>query len=433
MTMPTAVVKLSPFLADQIFFGMPVPEWWIWLCQKAGLEAELVLDDTDAQGRLRVDGQYLGIDHHELADLDEHDGVLSTHPPDEIVVAAGPTSRARLGKRWSGRRRLMTTEEPIAVHDFASLHAAEQSVRWRVLEQARARGVRIVDPTRTFISPTVVVDSGATIWPDTWLLGRTIVRVGAVIHPGCHVTNSTIGAGSQLRPYCVLDGAELGTDVTVGPFAHLRPGTQLGDRARIGNFVEVKNSTFGAGSKANHLAYIGDAALGDGVNFSAGAITCNYDGARKHRTEIGDGAFIGTNASLVAPLKVGGGALIAAGSVVTADVEPGALAVERAHLRQIDGRGAQILQRNRAAAAAANAARAELSRPRDVTESAGPAITGPYRPRADATDPSLSLPGLRAALEAEIAAPTEPGPSAPANRAAEPEVDLSVLFDEDPG
>jgi acetyltransferase-like isoleucine patch superfamily enzyme len=428
--MPTATVKLSPFLAEQIFFGMPVPEWWTWLCNRAGLDINLVLDDTDVHDSLRVDGRYLGIDPHELADLDEHDGVLSTHPPDEIVVAAGRTSRARLGRRWSGRRRLMTTEEPIAVHDLASLQAAEHAVRWRVLEDAKVRGVRIIDPARTWVSPTVIVEPGVTLWPDTWLFGRTVVRAGAVLHPGCHLTDTRVGAGAVLRPYTVADGADIGPDAVVGPFAHLRPGTVLLEKARVGNFVETKNTTLGAGSKANHLAYLGDATVGAGVNFSAGAITCNYDGAQKHRTEIGDGAFIGTNSSLVAPVRIGAGALVAAGSVVTEDVPDGALAVERATLRRLPGKGAALLERNRKAAVDAKEAR-EHARRREL--SARPAAAAPaWYTTMEGEVTHIPAPAdLPPEPAAATPAPAAPPVERPAPRAPEDAPDPGA--DEDPG
>lgn len=416
--MPTAVVKLTPFLADQQFFGLPVPDWWAWVCTVAGLDAEMVFDDADVQGAVRIDGRFLSLDPHDLADLDEHDGVLTNHPPEEAVIAAGRTSQARLGRRVAGRRRLMTSEDPIAVSDLATLQAAELNVRWRTLESARARGVRVIDPSRTYVSPTVVLEPGCTLWPDVVLLGATRIGAGAVVHAGCHLTDTQVGSSAVLKPYTVAEGAEIGSDVAVGPFAHLRPGTVLAEGSRIGNFVETKNARIGSGSKANHLAYLGDVVVGEDVNFSAGAITCNYDGARKHATEIGDGAFIGTNSSLVAPLRIGAGALIAAGSVVTSDVPDHALAVERAKLLLKPDAGATILSRNRAAAAAARASSLQPAAPRRPrlipARSTEPAIAEPPAAEPAAVEPALAEAPAAAEKPADTATPQAAAGEAPA-------------------
>ena len=154
---------------------------------------------------------------------------------------------------------------------------------------------------------------------------------------GCQIAGSRLADGVRLRPYCVLTEAEVEAGAELGPFCHLRPRAVIGARAKIGNFVEVKKSRIGRGSKANHLAYIGDATVGDDVNIGAGAITCNYDGFEKHETTIRDGAFVGTNVSMVAPITIGEGAYVGSGSVVTKDVPADALAVERSQQIVKDG------------------------------------------------------------------------------------------------
>jgi bifunctional UDP-N-acetylglucosamine pyrophosphorylase/glucosamine-1-phosphate N-acetyltransferase len=159
------------------------------------------------------------------------------------------------------------------------------------------------------------------------------VRLGQ----GCVVADSELGAEVHVKPYCVLENATVHARAQVGPFAHLRPGTEIGESARVGNFVELKKSKLGRGSKANHLSYVGDALVGEGVNIGAGTITCNYDGAAKHITIIGDRAFIGSNTSLVAPVTVGSEATVAAGSAITQDVPPGSLGVGRGRQKNIDG------------------------------------------------------------------------------------------------
>ena len=168
-------------------------------------------------------------------------------------------------------------------------------------------------------------------------LGANRVGTGSTLHQGVWMRDSTVGQDSVIEPYSVLDGATVGNGCRVGPFARLRPGTVLGDGARVGNFVEIKNSRLGKKTKAGHLAYVGDAEVGDGANIGAGAVTCNYDGESKHRTEIGAGAFIGSDTMLVAPVTIGAHATTGAGSVITRDVPDGALAVERSPQRTVPG------------------------------------------------------------------------------------------------
>jgi bifunctional UDP-N-acetylglucosamine pyrophosphorylase/glucosamine-1-phosphate N-acetyltransferase len=157
----------------------------------------------------------------------------------------------------------------------------------------------------------------------------------------------SVGEGAEILPFCHLAGASVGAGAKVGPFARLRPGADLAEQSRIGNFVEVKASRVGRGAKANHLAYIGDSDIGPGANIGAGTITCNYDGLLKHPTVVGDGAFIGSNTALVAPVRVGGGAIIGAGSVITRDVAPGAIATARGEQTERPGAAARFRERRR--------------------------------------------------------------------------------------
>ena len=165
--------------------------------------------------------------------------------------------------------------------------------------------------------------------PGAVLEGATAIGAECVVGAGCHVSGSRLGDRVTLKPYCVLTDSVVEADAQLGPFCHLRPKSHVGTAARVGNFVELKKSRLGRGSKASHLAYIGDATVGDGVNIGAGVIIVNYDGVDKHETKIGDGAFVGSNSSVVAPITIGDDAFVAAGSVVTKNVPPGALAVER--------------------------------------------------------------------------------------------------------
>jgi bifunctional UDP-N-acetylglucosamine pyrophosphorylase/glucosamine-1-phosphate N-acetyltransferase len=181
-------------------------------------------------------------------------------------------------------------------------------------------GVTLVDPTTTWI------DSDVQVGPDTR------------IEPGCSIQGRTlIGRGVHVKPHCVIESSQLGDDVVIGPSAHLRPGTVLGRGVRIGNFVEIKNSTLGDGVKADHLSYIGDADVGAGASFGCGSIVVNYDGFAKHRTTVGERAFVGCNVNLIAPVKIAPDAFVAAGSTISKDVPPWTLAVERSRQKHVEG------------------------------------------------------------------------------------------------
>src|SRR5688572_25948695 len=196
----------------------------------------------------------------------------------------------------------------------------------------------------TFLNPaTVINDSSVTIGADTvvypfvTLEGTTRIGEGCVIEPGVHLVNVTVGDDVHVKTGSVAEDAIIGDEATVGPYAHLRPGTQLGKRVKVGNFVETKKAVFGEGAKASHLSYIGDADVGANVNIGAGTITCNYDGKNKHQTVIEDGAFIGSDSQLVAPIRIGRGAYVGAGSTITKDVPPDALALTRAPQKIVEG------------------------------------------------------------------------------------------------
>lgn len=198
-------------------------------------------------------------------------------------------------------------------------------------------GVTVVAPERTYIEPEVSVGVDSLIEPGVVLLGGTKIGKGVRIQTGCVVENCRIDDGAQLKPYSVLTDSHVRRGAILGPFAHLRPEADIGEDARIGNFVEVKKSRIGKGSKANHLAYIGDAVVGKKANIGAGTITCNYDGLAKHRTVIGDGVFVGSDTQFIAPVTIGKGALVGAGTTVTTDVPPYALALSRAEQKVIAG------------------------------------------------------------------------------------------------
>lgn len=191
-------------------------------------------------------------------------------------------------------------------------------------------GVTVEDPSSTHVGPEVVVEAGAELRPFTILEGRTVVREGAVVGPFVRLVDTEVGPGARVLDHCLLLESVVEQGASVGPFSHVRPGSRIGAGARVGNFVELKKTDLGEGAKAPHLSYLGDSTIGSGANIGAGTITCNYDGSRKHPTRVGEGAFVGSNATLVAPLTVGAGAYVAAGSTVTSDVPADALALGRA-------------------------------------------------------------------------------------------------------
>jgi bifunctional UDP-N-acetylglucosamine pyrophosphorylase/glucosamine-1-phosphate N-acetyltransferase len=206
--------------------------------------------------------------------------------------------------------------------------------RERRLAELAKHGVRVDDPPTTHVGPEVVIEAGARLLPFTILEGRTVVRGQAEVGPFARLVNVEVGARAQVLDHCLLRECVVEEGATVGPFTHVRPGSHIGAGARVGNFVELKKTHLGKGSSAAHLSYLGDASVGPDVNIGAGTITCNYDGDRKHPTRIEAGAFVGSDAILVAPLTVGEGAYVAAGSTITKDVPTGALALGRA--RQVN-------------------------------------------------------------------------------------------------
>jgi bifunctional UDP-N-acetylglucosamine pyrophosphorylase/glucosamine-1-phosphate N-acetyltransferase len=216
--------------------------------------------------------------------------------------------------------------EAAGINDRVQLAAATAVMRQRILEAHMRAGVTMVDPATTYVDATVTLASDVTIEPGVMLGGSTSIGAGTLIGAASQIVDSTVGERCRVWA-SVLEGAELEDDVQVGPFAHLRPGAHIGRGSRIGNFAEVKQSTLAEGVQQHHFSYVGDADVGASVNVGAGTVTANYDGVRKHRTVIGEGAFIGSGSMLVAPVEIGAGAMTAAGSVVTHDVPPGKVAV----------------------------------------------------------------------------------------------------------
>lgn len=216
------------------------------------------------------------------------------------------------------------------INDRIQLAALEREYQAHQAKQLMQQGVHLIDPSRFDLRGELTVGQDVRIDINVIIEGECHFGDNVEIGAGCVIKNTTIAAGTKVQPYSIFDHAVVGEAVQIGPFARLRPGAELANEVHIGNFVEVKNTRVGLGSKANHFTYLGDAEVGAGANIGAGTITCNYDGANKHKTIIGDNAFVGTNNSLVAPVTIGHGATTGAGSVITHDVADNSLAFERA-------------------------------------------------------------------------------------------------------
>jgi bifunctional UDP-N-acetylglucosamine pyrophosphorylase/glucosamine-1-phosphate N-acetyltransferase len=304
---PSIAVQVPEDLAGFTIAGRPVRDHWRALFAAAGLPY------SEEPADIVVDGRRLAMEAEELRAL-----VFGAELGDGIFVV-----------------------------DQATRAIAEQLVVRRYVNRLLVAGVIIHDPAAVWVEGTVEVAAGATLWRGCVLRGATKIAAGAVIHPGVVLDDTEVGEGAQVLPYSVCARAQIGPGCSVGPMAHLRPGSVLEREVKVGNFVEVKKTTLREGAKASHLTYLGDAEVGAHANVGAGTITCNYDGFGKHPTTIGAGAFIGSNTALVAPIRVGAGAIVGAGSTLTRDVPDHALVLERAEERLYPGKAKALNERNR--------------------------------------------------------------------------------------
>ena len=322
-----AATMLTSVLADPAGYGRVI--------RGAGDAVERIVEHKDATEAERAVGEIAsGVYAFDAALLRDAVGRLSTdnaqgeeYLPDVvgIFVAEGRLVGAVIADE----------AETAGVNDRVQLAAAHRVYNGRLLERHMRNGVTVVDPATTWVDATVTLEADAILLPSVDLHGTTHVAAGAVVGPQCTLTDTEVGPGARLDRV-VADGARVGADVTAGPFAYLRPGTELDAGVHIGTYVELKNSRVGPGSKVPHLSYVGDATIGAGSNVGAATVFVNYDGVAKHRTVVGNHVRIGSDTMLVAPVTVGDGAYTAAGSVISEDVPPGALGVARARQRNVD-------------------------------------------------------------------------------------------------
>ncbi len=228
-------------------------------------------------------------------------------------------------------------EEVMGCNDRVDLARADRLIRLRLAEELMRAGVGVRDPERLYVEPGVEIGRDTLLGPGVELRGNVKIGSGCVIEQGAVITDSSVGNGVHIKPYCVITDSSVGNGAQIGPWCHIRPGSVIEDDVHLGNFVETKKTRMGKGSKANHLSYLGDADVGAKVNVGCGTITCNYDGYVKSKTVIEDGAFIGSDTQLVAPVTVGKGAVTAAGTTVYRDVPPGALAITRPEIVFVEG------------------------------------------------------------------------------------------------
>lgn len=270
-----------------------------------------------------------------IKDLLEVWGDITSGKKSELSLSRLIQALSTKGKRINAYP--LPADESLALETPAAAAAAVLVLRQRKIHQLEVRGVTVLDPLSTWVDLDVRVGRDTILYPSVVIEGRSRLGKACRIYPFVHLINTRVGDRVRILSSTMIEGSRIQADAQVGPFAHFRPNTVLQPKARVGNFVELKNTVFGRNSKAGHLSYLGDCIVGDGANIGAGTITCNYDGLRKHQTVIESGAFIGSGTELVAPVKVGRNAYVGAGSTITKNVSPEALAVSRS--RQVEKPG----------------------------------------------------------------------------------------------
>jgi len=368
-----AVTMLTAVLDDAFGYGRVIrrrrDEW-----ARGGSENDVqkIVEENDASpeerqvreinvGTYVVEGDFL---FSALDKLDPRNAQGEYYLTDivQMAVAQGRTVAAH---------RLACLEEGLGINSRLQLAEAERVIRRRIRARWLEAGVTMRDPDSTWIDADVTIGRDVVLYPVVALEGRTAIGEDTVVHSGTRITDCQIGNGVEILDHCVLRDSQVEDGAHLGPFVHLRPGVLVRRKAKVGNFVEMKKTELGEGAKANHLSYLGDAMIGPGVNIGAGTITCNYDGANKYRTVIGEHVFLGSDTQLVAPVTIGAGAVIAAGTTVTQDVPADALAIAR--VPQVNRAGWAAKRRALQAASREEAADsvAKQQQARASTESAG--------------------------------------------------------------
>jgi bifunctional UDP-N-acetylglucosamine pyrophosphorylase/glucosamine-1-phosphate N-acetyltransferase len=326
-----AVTLLTAVLDDASGYGRVIRHRRDeWLHGAADNRVQSIVEDKDASpaersvreinvGTYVVDGEFL---FPALDKLDPRNAQGEYYLTDIVQMAV------QQGRTVSALR-LRDIDEGLGINSRVQLAEAEGVIRQRIRERWLQAGVTMRDPASTWIDADVTIGRDTLLYPNVTLEGRTVIGEETIVHSGARITDCTIGDRVEILDQCIFRESQIEDDAHLGPFVHLRPGTVVRRKGKVGNFVEMKKTELGEGSKANHLSYLGDATIGHGVNIGAGTITCNYDGYKKFHTVVGDGVFIGSDVQLVAPVTVGPGSVIAAGATVTQDVPADALVISR--------------------------------------------------------------------------------------------------------
>lgn len=289
-----------------------------------------IVEATDATPEEKKIGEInCGIYCVEMANLFRSLKQAGTHNAQKEIYLTDLVEILKRNNQRVGAYLHPDSEEVLGVNDRRELARAAKSLYLRKVEQLMDAGVTVIDPATTYVEPQVKVGRDTILHPMVFLQGNTVVGEECRIGPGTRIVDSVLKKRVEIMDHCVIRETKIANGAKVGPFAHLRPETELAEDAKIGNFVETKKSKIGRGSKANHLSYLGDAQIGARVNVGAGTITCNYDGEKKHKTVLEDGVFVGSDSQLVAPVRVRKGAYIGAGSTITKEVPPQSLALAR--------------------------------------------------------------------------------------------------------
>lgn len=298
--------------------------------------AKAIIEDKDAseeQKKIKeVNSGIYAIESHTLKLLKE---IKINKAKGEYYLTDIADIAARKGYKV-GAHILGNEAEMTGINTREDLYKAGHYMRDKILSGWMKSGVSFIDKTSVFIHPDAKIGMDTVIYPNVHIEGKTIIGSGCIIYPNTRIVSSTIGNNVVIKDSTVIESSTIKDKAAIGPFAHIRPGSIIGSASRIGNFVEIKKSIIGSGTKASHLSYLGDAEIGKNVNIGAGTITCNYDGKQKHRTIIEDNVFVGSDTQIVAPVKVGKGAYVGAGSTITKNVPPLSLAVSRAEQRHIE-------------------------------------------------------------------------------------------------
>ena len=333
----------KPLMLETVLF-CPVLRWMGEQCKADGAQRFFVLcpEEYAAEARAcfdEADDVTVSADKADLLAFLKEDGEVTVFPcaqvPLELPGGDGHAYTAEasaLRENWGGETgNAIPGAKKIAGWTALlprELAAQEMACRDELVRRHTANGVRFLDPAASYVDPRVTIGAGTLILPGTILEGKTVIGKNCRIGPNSVIRNSTVGDGTEVNASQMTDSI-VGSRTAVGPFAYLRPNSRVGDHVKVGDFVEIKNSVIGDGTKISHLTYVGDSDVGERVNFGCGTVTTNYDGYRKYRCTIGDDAFIGCNTNLVAPVTVGAGAYTAAGSTITKDIPADALAIAR--------------------------------------------------------------------------------------------------------